>query len=43
MRRALHIGLFLGILIGMSACAAAPASEAIVSDSRSVAGSAHAD
>jgi hypothetical protein len=24
MRRALHIGLFIGTLIGMSACAAAP-------------------
>lgn len=25
MRRALHIGLFIGTLLGMSACAAAPA------------------
>jgi hypothetical protein len=24
MRRALHIGLFIGTLLGMSACAAAP-------------------
>jgi len=24
MRRALHIGLFIGTLIGMSACASAP-------------------
>lgn len=27
MRRALHIGLFIGTLIGMSACAALPAED----------------
>jgi len=27
MRRALHIGLFIGTLIGMSACAAVPADD----------------
>jgi len=38
MRRAIHIGLFIGTLIGMCACAAAPVDRAVAQGLHGTAG-----